>query len=572
MVAETKSDDVQLSLMDYKSLIKNIRCQYRCPVHMDVPEYIRLIADGKYRESYNLMRETNPLPSICGRACYHPCESECKKGDTDDPVAINNLKRFVTDYVQSHNGKKDIPKIKVKDEKVAIIGSGPAGLTVAHDLAMQGYRVTVFERESVVGGMLRLGIPPFRLPREQIKYDLQYIVDLGVEFKLNTNVGKDVTINDIIKMGYKSVFIATGNHKSNSLNIPGEDINGVIDCIEFLKRVNLKKPLEIGTKVVVVGGGSSAFDSARSAVRLGSDVTVVYRRSRGEMPAHDFEIKEAEEEGVKIKCLVSPIEIMSENDKVKAVKFVEMELGESDDSGRPRPVPITEKEFTMEADTVITAIGQSPDLEVLAGDSGINVSKDGAIEVEDFILSTNRANVFAGGDVVTKNGMIIEAIAQGHAGAKSINNYLGGKNIQKSDEILVKLEKSEFTPRDNNYDAIKRQEPETISLEDRAKSFGEVTKCFTEDQAKTEALRCLHCDKTIEIETKDCVLCERCANVCPMNAIHILTVDGKETHYRTFVDDTGEVKYKDRDACIKCGICSDCPVEAISTRKVVWRE
>ncbi|OHB99633.1 MAG: hypothetical protein A3G70_04710 [Planctomycetes bacterium RIFCSPLOWO2_12_FULL_39_13] len=573
MAVAIEEKSSQLGVVDYNTLIRNIRCQYRCPVHMDIPEYIRLIVQGKYNESYNLMRETNPFPSVCGRVCYHPCESECKKGDTDEPVAINNLKRFVTDYVQSHTTKPS-PKLRIKqrEEKVAIIGSGPAGLTAAYDLANLGYGITVFEKEPVVGGMLRLCIPSYRLPREQIKFDLQYIINLGVEFKLNTNIGKDLTIDDILNKGYKAVFIATGAHKSNSLGIPGEDTKGVLDCIEFLKNVNLKKSFEIGTKVTVIGGGSSAIDSARSAVRLGSEVTIIYRRSREEMPAHSMEIKEAEEEGIKIKCLASPIEFISEDGKVKAVKCIEMKLGEIDENGRPRPVPVPEKEFTVETDFVINAIGQIPDLEVISGSSDINVSSKGTIEAEDIILRTNRPNIFAGGDIVTGSGIIIDAIAQGHFAARSINSYItGGTSGARSEEILVSLEETDFSERENNYDTIKRQLPEIIAGEERNMSFSEFTKCFTEEQAKTEAERCLHCDKTIEIETLDCVLCGRCANVCPTNAIHILTVDGKETRFRSFIDKEGIVKYKDRKACMKCGICGDCPADTIKVKKVVWR-
>lgn len=563
----------QLSVMDYKSLISNIRCQYRCPVHMDVPGYIRLIEDGKYEESYALMRETNPLPSVCGRVCFHPCESECKRGDMDTPVAINHLKRFVTDYVQTHSdGPPPKPDIKKREGKVAVIGSGPAGLTAAYDLANMGYGVTVFEREPIVGGMLRLCIPTFRLPREQIKFDLQYIANLGVEFKLNTNIGKDFTIDDLLNDGYSAAFIATGNHKSHSLDIPGEGSNGVIDCIEFLKKVNLKKSIETGANVVVVGGGSSAMDSARSAVRLGSNVTIIYRRSKSEMPAHEEEIEQAEEEGINIKCLIAPIEIISKDGKVSAIKCVEMELGAIDESGRPCPIPIPNTEFIIETDFIISAIGQSSDLSVIDGTKDISVSKNGFIEVEDIILRTSKPNIFAGGDMVTGNGIIIDAIAQGHAAAKSINSYItGGKSASGSDEILVSLEESDILEREKDYDTLLRQLPELLSMEERKSTFGEFTKCYTEDQAKTEAARCLHCDKTIEIETKDCVLCGRCANVCPMNAINIYSVDGQETRFRTFIDNEGAVRYKDKNACIKCGICGDCPAEAISMKKVVWR-
>ena len=427
MSQSTVSDQGTRVSLDLDWLEKNIRCQHRCPAHMDIPGYIRLISQGKYLESYKLMLETNPFPTVCGYVCPRPCESKCKRGDFDKPVSIDNLKRFVTDYIYKNRIKISAPKVKKRKDKVAIIGAGPAGLTAANDLAGMGYRVTVFEKESRVGGMMMWAIPSYRLPREQIMFDVSNIEARGVEIKLNTQIGSpDKAISGLLEEGYKAVFIAVGAQRGRKLEVPGEEgTEGVMDCLDFLKNVSagdLKSP---GKTVAIIGGGNSAVDAARTAKRLTDDVYIVYRRTRNEMPALDHEIEDAELEGVKFHYLVAPVKVITENGKAKGLECVKMELGEPDSSGRRRPEPIPNSEFVIETDCIITALSQEADLGFLGEDSGVDATKWGTLVVDDG-LKTSKEGVFAGGDVALGPSTIIQCIAQGHLASKSIDCYIRG--------------------------------------------------------------------------------------------------------------------------------------------------
>ncbi len=406
-------------------------CEETCPVHIDIRKYIGLIAEGKFLEALAVIREKNPLPAICGRVCNHPCESTCNRGKfADEPIAIDALKRFVTEYERTlyKEGKLSFPKPpkKSKKIKVAIAGAGPAGLTVAHDLAWQGYDCTIFEASPVVGGMLYLGIPEYRLPRDIIETEVDYIRNLGVDIRLNTPFGPDLTIDDIFKRDYKALFFGVGAYKGLKLRVPGEDdYEGFLDCIEFLRKVNLGDKTKPGKKVIVIGGGNSAIDSARTAWRLGCDeVYIVYRRSRREMPANSWEIDEAEKEGVKIHYLAAPVRITGENGVVTGMECVKMALGKPDASGRRRPVPIEGSEFHIDADLIIPAISQEPDLAFLGENHGIAIDKWNSFDVNYRTMATSREGVYAGGDAVTGPATVIEAIAAGHQAAKSIHRYL----------------------------------------------------------------------------------------------------------------------------------------------------
>ncbi|UCD84841.1 MAG: NADH-quinone oxidoreductase subunit NuoF, partial [Deltaproteobacteria bacterium] len=403
-------------------------CQHACPVGLDVPSYVALIAHGRFQEALDLIREDNPFPGICGRVCTHPCEGRCKRGEDDDPVSIRFLKRFLADWELAHPGKKPTATEKTREEQVAIIGSGPAGLTAAHDLALRGYKTTVFEALPVAGGMLTVGIPEYRLPQEIIRAEIEAIEALGVDIKLNTTIGKDLTLDELREHGYKAIFIATGAYKGLKLGIPGEDeYTGVLDCISFLKQVNLGDRKKPGDKVIIIGGGNAAVDSARTALRLGSkEVNIVYRRSRQEMPAHESEIQATEEEGVKINYLAAPVKILGKDGKVTGMECIKMELGEPDASGRRRPIPIEGSEFTIDADAVIPAISQEPDLSFLPLDK-IKVTKWNLLVVNEQTLETTLPGVFAGGDVVSGPAAVIDAIAAGQRAAVSIDNYLRGE-------------------------------------------------------------------------------------------------------------------------------------------------
>ena len=556
--------------LDLDWLQKNIRCQHRCPAHMDVPGYIRLIGQGRYTESYKLMLETNPFPTVCGYICPRPCETECKRGDFDRPIAIDNLKRFVTDYIYENKIKIPPPKIKQREGKVAVIGAGPAGLTAAYDLAGMGYKATVFEKESRVGGMMMWAIPSYRLPREQIMFDVSNIQARGVKIKTNTPIGSPGnTLSDLFEQGYKSVFIAVGAQRGRKLEIPGEEgTEGVMDCLDFLKGVNSGDLRSPGKKVAVIGGGNSAIDAARTAKRLSPDVYIVYRRTRNEMPALQLEVEEAEHEGVKFHYLAAPVKILTEKGKVKAMKCIKMKLGEPDSSGRRRPEPIPNSEFTIKTDCIITAISQEADLKFLGEDHGIDVTKWETLAVDEN-LKSNKEGIFAGGDVTLGPSTVIECIAQGHTAAKSIDKYIKGKKLGKSKKkVSVTLLDNEFSVREGNYDAIPRQEMKTLPAADRQGTFNLVELGFTESQAKIEALRCLKCDLNINVETNECVLCGRCSMVCPVDALEQIDEDdGKQ--YRPFVSKNGIV-IKHTDVCIRCGNCGDCPVDAISMKRVFW--
>ncbi|ODS34788.1 MAG: NAD(P) oxidoreductase FAD-containing subunit [Candidatus Scalindua rubra] len=576
--------------LDLDWLEKNIRCQHRCPAHMDVPGYIRLINQGRYLESYKLMLETNPFPAVCGYICARPCETKCKRGDFDKPVAIDALKRFVTDYI--YKNKIEIPsqKIKKRKGKVAIIGAGPAGLTAANGLAGMGYKVTVFEKESIVGGMMMWAIPSYRLPREQIMFDVNNIKARGVKIKTNTPIGKPgKTISDLLKEGYKAVFIAAGAQKVRKLGIPGEEGDGVMDCLEFLKSVSLGVMKSLGKKVIVVGGGNVAMDTARTAVRftenvgyehaemdaarmairLGArEVHVVCLESKEEMPAFEHEIEGAEEEGIILNPSKGPKRIIRENNRVVGLETLDVK-SVFDSSGRFNPTFIEGSESTIPSDTVILAVGQTPDASWLEGRPEIELTPRGTIKVDDETLATTRPGVFAGGDVAYGPRIVIEAVADGHKVAKAIDRYIRGENLQEPEKkVWVTLLDSECNAREGNYDAVPRQEMQMLNVGERQGTFNLVELGLTESQAQIEAERCLKCDLNINVATDDCILCGRCSSVCPVDALEQVDVD-TGGDYRPHVSKDGIV-IRYTDVCIRCGNCKDCPVDAISMKSVFW--
>ena len=405
-------------------------CVETCPAHVDVRTYVGLIADGHYAEAVEVVRRTNPLPAVCGRVCNHPCESTCNRGRQDEPIAIDALKRFASDYEVGlrRQGKIPLPKPtrKKPNSKVAIIGAGPAGLTVAYDLALKGRECTIFESAPVPGGMLWLGIPEYRLPRHVIESDIEYIKALGVELKVDAPIGKELTIDDLMKQGFRAVFVGIGAHKGLKLGVPGEDeFEGILDCVVFLRRVNLGDKRKPGEKVIVIGGGNSAIDSARTALRLGcQEVSILYRRSRREMPANPWEIEEAEREGVKIHYLAAPVRMVGEDHKVSSMICTKMRLGKLDASGRRSPIPVEGSEFEIESDCIVPAISQEPDISFLHDGHGLKISRWNSFIVDEKTMTTNRPGVFAAGDCVTGPATVIQAIAAAHVAADSIEKYL----------------------------------------------------------------------------------------------------------------------------------------------------
>ena len=467
-----------------KELVKS-PCQNTCPARIDIPRYIRLIADGKYDEALAVVREKVPFPAVLGYVCLHFCEAKCRRGQLDEPLAIRVLKCFAAEHdtgLWKQNSKLAPPTGK----KVAIVGSGPAGLTAAYYLAKLGHEVTVFEALPVVGGMMRVGIPEYRLPREALDREIEEIKAVGVEIKTDSKVE---SLDELSKQGYDAIFVSIGAHRGINLGMEGETNAGVVDGVDFLREINLGRKVGIGDRVVVVGGGNVAIDASRTALRLGArEVTIAYRRTRAEMPASAEEIDEALREGVKILHLAVPNRVTRVNSKLK-VEFMRMELGKVDESGRRRPVPVKGSEFIGEYDMMIKAIGERaevPDRYMLS------VGRGGRMEVDPDTLATSREGVYAGGDVVTGPASVIEAIAGGRQAAISIDRYLGGNG--DIDEQLAPPE--EVTPFDiEEIEGEKYRPPVNMSsLDERLKGFAQVELGFDEAKAIEEANRCLRCD------------------------------------------------------------------------------
>ena len=397
------------------------RCHERCPQGLNLPEIFLLTRNiaaergyiNRFREAVETIGTEIPLPGVCGLVCF---------SKVDYPKAIKTLERYVADY-ELKKKEKAVPASKKRREKIAVIGSGPAGLMAAYDLGRRGYRVTVFESLPEPGGMLRAGIPEFRLSRKVLDAEIERIKGLGVEIKTNTTVGKDLTIDELLKDGYKAVFIATGAPKSQKLRVEGEELKGVMHAIDLLRQVNRGKKVKLGDKVAVIGGGNVAIDAARAVLRLGAkEVTILYRRSREEMPANPWEVRHGEKEGVKLQFLVAPKRIISKDGRLAAIECVRMELGEPDESGRRRPIPIKDSEFTIPLDTMILAIGEAPDTSFLP--KGIEVTSQNTITVDPITLQTSLPGIFAGGDVVSGPATVMEAIVAGRRAASSIDEYL----------------------------------------------------------------------------------------------------------------------------------------------------
>ncbi|MFH1860199.1 MAG: FAD-dependent oxidoreductase [bacterium] len=489
-------------------------CKSGCPLNISVQGYVALIAQGKYQEALDLIRRENPFPGICGRVCNHPCEAECLRSKVDEPIAIASLKRFVADWegqkseVRSQNLNLEplIPHpSSLIPKKVAIIGSGPAGLTAAHDLALAGYQVTVFEKLPVAGGMMRVGIPDYRLPQAIIQREIDAILNAGVELKLNTAVDSLAILK---KQGFEAVMIAVGAHVNKGMDVPGENLNGVLPGVSFLREVNLGNRVEInGQRVAMVGGGNVAIDAARVAVRLGAKaVSIIYRRSRDEMPADPHEVIAAEEEGIKIHFLANPTKTNGKDGKVVSVECIKMELGEPDESGRRRPVPIKGSEFVIDIDVIIPAIGQASDL----GGLQVEATKWGTIEVDPETLATNQEGVFAGGDVVSGPAFVVDAIKAGHVAAESIDRYLRGIDLKQG------RKKNLFdVVKEVSFEGIKkmpRLRMNELEVKKRLANFDEADLGFTEEQARAEAQRCLSCGI--------CSECYECERVCQAKAVN----------------------------------------------------
>ena len=459
-------------------------CEHTCPAGVDVPRYIRCIAQGRYADALDVIRERIPLPAVCGQVCFHPCEMKCRRQELDDPIAVRALKRFAVEHGVRRRRKRR-PKPAPTGKRVAVVGSGPAGLTAGYYLARLGHKVTVFEKEVEPGGTLRTGIPRFRLPRAVIDADIKEIRKAGVRIRTRSRA---TSVEKFLKRGYDAVLLAYGALQGLKMGIPGDDAEQVLDVISFLRRVNSGERVQIGNRVAVIGGGSSAMDAARTALRLGADdVTVVYRRTRAEMPAAPEEVEEALAEGVSINFLAAPVQITHDGGAL-SLKCVRMKQGSVDESGRRRPMPVEGSEFTLVADSVIMAIGQMPET---LPKLGCDVGKRGRVRVDETTHQTSRAGVFAAGDVVTGPASIIDAIASGRRAAVSIDRFLGGQgNIE---EVFAPVEEP-ATLEALEEGERPRAEIRKRSAAERVADFDEVELGFTEEAALAEARRCLRCD------------------------------------------------------------------------------
>jgi len=488
-------------------------CNNACPAGNDIQGFIKLIREEKLLDAWRLIKKTSPLPGVCGRVCPHPCEKECNRGKYDEAMSIHILERLVADYAISQKATEK-SKVASKKEKIAIVGSGPAGLSCAYFLAQEGYQVTVFEALPEVGGMLRVGIPKYRLPRKILDKEITDIEALGVTFKTNAKI-KD--INELKE--YDAVFIATGAHVSRKLDVPGEDAAGVISGTEFLRQLSLNGKAKIGKNVIVVGGGNTAIDAARSAIRLGSKATIVYRRTRDEMPAVGDEIEAVGKEGIEIVYLAAPTKIIAQDGKIKEVECVRMKLGAPDASGRKRPVPIDGSTFKMKADTVITAIGEASDLSLLPKD----------IKLIEKGIKAKGMQIFGGGDAVTGAGRVVDAIASGRQAARFMGNALQGTPVEeKQAKELAKYEEinTAYFPRQA---AVR---PPELSAAKRVANFSEINRVIPEEKGVKEAKRCFSCGV--------CRECDNCFYFCPD-----ICVSKKNGSYEF-----------DYDYCKGCGICS----------------
>ena len=478
-------------------------CKLTCPAHIPVQGYIALIGQGKFNEALDLIKDAIPFPSVCGRVCTHPCESECKRGTVDEPIAIAALKRFAADHAQN---KAPSPMARTRKEKVAVIGSGPAGLTAAYDLVRMGYGVTVFEALPRAGGMLAVGIPEYRLPKSVLNKEIESIQQIGVEIKLNTRVNDVIALKD----DYQAVFVATGAHKGSSIDMPGKGFKGVYDAIDFLREANLGQEVSVGKRVVVIGGGNSAVDAARVALRKGAEsVQILYRRERKDMPAIPNEVEAAEAEGVQLHFLTAPSKIIGEDGKVAGLVCTRMELKGVDSSGRGSPAPVPGSDFAVDADTIIFAIGQTPELPPV---KGFSITRQGILTIDPDTLETGVSGIFAGGDVASTIGTVINAIAIGKKAAVAIDKYLRGKDPKEGVvRETIKASDIQVSIPAGIQKAARSAMPE-LPPKERKGSFKEVALGLTEETAVAEAKRCLNCAV--------CSECRQCETACLPKCIH----------------------------------------------------
>jgi formate dehydrogenase major subunit len=554
---------------------ENVSCQSACPVNTPASSYIERIQEGDYDGALGLNHMANLFPHILGRVCTHPCESACRRGKIDEPVSICSLKRAAADFADKKSPLRSSIAKKSTGKKVAIIGAGPSGLAAGNDLAIVGHDVTIFEALPMAGGMLSVGIPPYRLPWNKIDDAVNWVKELGIKLKLNSPVNSSEEFDKLVEE-YDAVYIAAGAHKSVALDIPGEeDLKGVLHGITYMKDINLGNQKKVPSRVAVVGGGFTAIDCARSSLRLGArEVFIIYRRTLKEMPAGELEVNMAEEEAIKILYLTSPIKILGDvGSNVKAIECIKNKLGEPDASGRRRPEPITGSEFTLPVDMVIAAIGQAPDASFMTEKSGIEFTKWGTVIVDPESFTTSKEGVFAGGDFITGPRNAIEVIGDGRKAARAIDKYLSGGKERRFEYTLMEKDPVRKV---SGYEAIPRQEQDSVEMGERWEIEKEVELGFSKENAAKEADRCLLCHYNIFIDADKCILCGGCIDICPQDCIMMVSrdkIEAEGVRNGAVPDDWDAVMAIDEEQCIRCGLCvKRCPVDAIKMQRFSYAE
>ena len=581
---QPSSNRFRAQVPDQKWFEENIGCENGCPVNTRAPQYIGAIVQKDYDLAFEINRGDNLFPAVLGRICVHPCEEKCRRGLLiDQPISICSLKRASSDH------RARFPQIqkayRKSEKKVVVIGAGPSGLSAANDLARLGYAVTIYESFPVPGGMLNVGIPPYRLPRQVVKRAIEEVRRLGVGIITETPIGKELNLESL-RRKYDAVYIAAGAHQAEKLGIPGEDLEGVIHGVTFMRMVNLGEAIKIGQRVAVVGGGNTAMDTARSSLRLeAKEVSILYRRTREEMPVDHRELEQVEEEGITIYYLTSPVQILSKDGaKVSGVRCIRNRLGEPDKDGRRRPIPIEGSEFDIDIDLLIPAVSQSPDISFLPEEIGLEISRWDRLAINSQTFETNVPGIFAGGDFVTGPRDVIRVIADGRKAALSIHTYLSGEKFEKRPAYFTSVPEFEIEP---NLEKIPRQEMEALPVRERTSLETEVDLGFLKEVAVKEAQRCLQCHIFTIFDRTKCILCGSCVDICPKFCFRMARLDeiqGDErlsalvsSLYRVPFEEAerlnlATVMIKDESRCIQCSLCAKrCPTGAV-TMEMYHRE
>lgn len=633
-----EKDDIpekfRVMLKDWEGYRGNVPCLAACPVHTDAGRYVQLIAERKFEEAYLVARSPNPVASICGRVCAAFCEDACRRGNIDSPITIRALKRFVTNLFGPESEKPDtfkyllggskdpgnqlpwnLPALQKrksgKGRRVAVVGAGPAGLACAHDLAVMGFEVTIFEASGLVGGAMRQHIPEYRLPREAIQKEIEEILSLGIELLLDTPLTRDFGLRELKNKGFESIFLSTGAFKGTDVDIPGANLDGVVKAVDYLLNANKGNyKFDLGKEIIIVGGGRVALDAARTAwrqltelpfaespdwetmdaardaLRRGMKPKIVYRRSLEEMPAYQTiqgreELEELKKEGVEILDLRVPKRIIGEDGKVKAMVFDRASKA-TDRNGRFVPQIIPDSEENYSADSVILAIGQKADLSYLRQEDGLQISPQGFIEANPATMGTNVPWIFAGGDAVFGPRTIIEAVSNGKTAAQSIADYLvGGKEETRTMITIEEIPVRQYRMAEG-YEKLSRKHPPTLPVERRV-GMDEVELNFSVEEAVAQARRCLYCHVETIYDADKCVLCGRCVDVCPYECLKLAPLEEIELEgggLDKVVEEAGHdkgvslsVMIKDDDKCIRCGLCAlRCPTGAMSMERFQFDE